>query len=98
MDDAEVDLEADICTSCGVAEVDEIKLMKCDVCDLLDIAAMHVSRSMGYSTKQCAKIGRPNHVMRFYLGSLRAPILYIELCGMFSCRHESIRSAPCASL
>ena len=43
----------------------------------IDIAAMHVSRSIGYITKQCAKNGRLNYVMRFYLGSLRASILVI---------------------
>eukprot|EP00984_Skeletonema_dohrnii_P027559 scaffold17118_cov77-Skeletonema_dohrnii-CCMP3373.AAC.3 len=50
-DNAEAKVAADIsCASCGIAEVDDIKLMECDDCDLVR-----------YCSDKCKEDHRPNH-------------------------------------
>jgi len=44
-DSVEAETAADIyCASCGTAQVDDIKLTKCDACISFIIAAMNVSK------------------------------------------------------
>eukprot|EP00984_Skeletonema_dohrnii_P034307 scaffold33524_cov99-Skeletonema_dohrnii-CCMP3373.AAC.5 len=62
------------CASCGIAELDDIKLKDCDVAISLDIVAMSAKKNIGVSMTQNVKNGRLNYGMRFYLGSLRAAI------------------------
>ena len=50
-DNAEAKVAADIsCASCGIAEVDDIKLKNCDACDLVR-----------YCSDTCQEDHRPNH-------------------------------------
>ena len=78
---------ADICcASCGIAEVDDIKLNECNDCDLVK-----------YCSEKCQQDHRPHHgvmckeraanyVTRFYLSSLKGPMLVIARFVSYHCR------------
>eukprot|EP00985_Skeletonema_marinoi_P014871 scaffold7568_cov78-Skeletonema_marinoi.AAC.2 len=64
------------CSSCSIAEVDDIKLKKCAARVIsLDIAAINVRQSICLNMSERTKNGRQNYVMRFYLDSLKSAIL-----------------------
>jgi len=64
-----------VCASCGIAEVDEIKLTECDSCDLVRYCSDKCQQDHRMQHKQCAKNGRLNYEARNYSSSLRAHIL-----------------------
>jgi hypothetical protein len=63
------------CAACGIAEVDDIKLMECDACDLVRYCSDECQQDHSQQHEQCAKNGRLNYVTRNYLGNPKAPIL-----------------------
>jgi hypothetical protein len=62
------------CASCGVAEVDDIKLKKVALAILFDIAVLPIRKIIGRNTNEHARRGWLNYAMGFYSGSLKAPI------------------------
>jgi len=75
MSEEKVDDMKMCCASCGVAEVDDIKLMECADCDLVDTAVMRVSRITNLNTKKHAKNERLNYVTNYYSSSRKAAIM-----------------------
>ena len=68
---------ADICccASCGVAEVDDIKLVPCDGCDLVRYCSDACQQELDRNMKQNAKNERVNYEMNYYSSSLKAVIM-----------------------
>ena len=69
------DAEMMYCASCGIAQVDEIKLKKCNACQLVRYCGVEFRDSTGHNTKRHAKNGQLNYVTRFYSSNQSAPIL-----------------------
>ena len=66
-DKSEVAAALCCCASCGIAEVDDVKLMKCDGCDLVK-----------YCSDECQQLHRPEHAgkCRKRVAELRDEILF----------------------
>ena len=70
-----LEAEADMCcASCGIAEVDDIRLNECNDCDLVRYCSDRCQKVIDQNTRQYVKKGWLNYAMRFYLGSLKAAI------------------------
>jgi hypothetical protein len=62
------------CASCGIAEVDDIKLKKCAACVSFDIAALNVRGIISRNTNDGARKERLNCVTKFYSNNQKTPI------------------------
>ena len=73
-EESEAVVTCSCCASCGIAEIDDIKLKDCDDCDLvkLNTAAMNVGKIIKQSTKKNANNGLLNYVMNYYSSNQKA--------------------------
>ena len=82
------------CASCGIAEVDDIKLKKCDDCDLVVryIAVINVRRNIARNVNRSVKSEPLNYEKRFCSSSPRAATSGTARSAI--CRSHVIRTRP----
>ena len=62
------------CASCGIAEVDDIKLKDCSACDLVRYCSDDCQEIIHRITKRRAKKEQPNYVRNYYSNNQRVAI------------------------
>ena len=74
------------CASCGIAEIDDIKLKEEALIVIsFDTAAMHVKDNISHSTKKLARNERLNYMTNYYSSNRRAAILGIAPFAVYLC-------------
>ena len=74
LESVESDTDILCCASCGIAEVDDIKLKDCDACKLIRYCVMNgVNGNIGRTMSKHAKNELLNYMTKC-LGSLKVPI------------------------
>jgi hypothetical protein len=74
------------CASCGIAEIDELKLMECSDCDLVNIAATNVRKIINHSTRKHVRDERLNYVTRFYSSNRTVRVVGTVQSVSYHCR------------
>ena len=81
-----VDTFTSCCASCGIAEVDNVKLKECDDCDLAPYCSdISVREIIYHSTKRRARKELLNFVMSSYSSNLKARILGTVRSACYLC-------------
>ena len=65
---------ADVCASCGIAEIDEIKLNACAACKSLRYCSIECQKNIVLNINEHVKNGWLSCVTKFCLDSLKAEI------------------------
>ena len=80
-DDNGNEVDTFCCASCGVAEVDDVKLVQCDDCDLVRYCSDDCQRYHKARTRKRARKERLNYVMNCYSSNRKVLIVgTAQLC------------------
>ena len=80
------------CASCGIAEVDEIKLTDCDGCDLVRYCSDECQREHKSKHEEECKKRAAEYVMNYYSNTLRAAVRGIAPSACYLCRLTTKRN------
>ena len=79
-------VDTSCCASCGIAEIDDIKLKDCDGCDLVKYSAMNAGKIMHQVMKMRARNERRNYVMNYYSSNRKTVIWGTARSAVYLCR------------
>ena len=85
-EDNEADTTTSCCASCGIAEVDDIKLKECDGCDLVRYCSDECQRNHKLEHEEACKQRAAEYVMNYYSSNQRAAILETARSAVYLCR------------